>query len=135
MLDASEVGTPIIPDPGMPIPYIAAILGSIAAIAAIKLEFGFFGSNPRAVRVTGSIFKVFGSIPRAVSIAGSNFLGSIPIDAANISWAPGLDALLSGLDFGLSPREVGTEVDAEDGRESGGCIPIACSVFVSIPIF
>ena len=78
-------GRPIIPCmPGMPIPYMAAMLGSMAAMATIRLELGFLGSSPKADRAMGSICRVLGSMPRAASMAGSNFLGSIPM-AANMS--------------------------------------------------
>jgi hypothetical protein len=109
LLDVSELDTPIAVEVGNPNPYIAATLGSIAAIAAIKLEFGFLGSKPKAVSVTGSIFKVLGSIPRAVSIAGSNFLGSIPRDDARMSWVFVLDVLTSGLNLSRSARDWATD--------------------------
>merc|ERR1719414_1289828 len=57
-LDCPELDFPPLPSiPGMPIiwfipgspsPYIAAIFGSMAAMAAMRLEFGFLGSIPRA---------------------------------------------------------------------------------------
>ena len=87
--DEETGGMPIIPCmPGIPIPYIAAMLGSMAAMATIRLELGFLGSSPKADRAMGSICRVLGSMPRAASMAGSIFLGSIPMAAASMSvWA------------------------------------------------
>ena len=73
------------PAPGYPggiIPYIAASwwLGSMAAMAASKVEFGFLGSSPRLASTIGSNLGFFGSRPKAAAVIGSSlgFLGSIP---------------------------------------------------------
>ena len=65
--------------PGIPIPYMAAswLLGSMAAMAAIMLELGFFGSRPSAARVIGSILRFLGSSPIEARTAGSIFFGSM----------------------------------------------------------
>ena len=104
---------------------MAAILGSIAAIAAIRLEFGFLGSNPKAVSVTGSIFNVLGSIPSAANIAGSNFLGSKSIEDGSLSLEFDEEDFTLGLDLSLSPFEVDGVDEGEEDRASGESMPIA----------
>ena len=75
-------------NPGGIRPYMAAnwLLGSMAAMAANRVELGFFGSSPRLANTIGSNLGFLGSSPRAAAVTASNlgFLGSIPKAARSI---------------------------------------------------
>ena len=113
-----------------PYPYMAAMLGSMAAMAAIIAELlGFLGSSMAMVR--GSIF--LGSNPRAAIMAGSTFLGSKPMAfamASMLAASAALEEMVVGVDFPLGE-------DVEDFlpvRSAPGAIPRAARVLGSIPI-
>ena len=117
--------------PGMPSPYMLASwpVGSMEAMAAIRLELGFLGSRPRALMVMGSIF--FGSSPRAESMLGSSFLGSRPMAAASMSVLAFSAAAAAAAALLLSALG--------DGLGAGltflvSSMPIACRVLLSKPI-
>merc|ERR1719509_561855 len=76
--------------PGIPggiMPYMAASwwLGSIAAMAASRVELGFLGSSPRLARTIGSNLGFLGSSPSAASSMGSSVeLAAAPALAADL---------------------------------------------------
>ena len=123
-------------NPGGIIPYIAAswLLGSIAAIAANSVEFGFLGSRPMLCNTIGSNLGFLGSKPRAAAVTGSSFgfLGSIPNAANSIgSIPPPAAAEAAGAALALVSMDL-LEAGLAIEVSFLGSMPRACSVLGSI---
>merc|ERR1719278_851399 len=114
-------------------PYMAASwwLGSIAAMAASRVELGFLGSSPRLAKTIGSNLGFLGSRPSAAAVMGSSlgFLGSIPNAASSMGSSVELAAAPALAPDFPSALEVAGWARALNFL---GSIPMACRVLGSM---